>query len=232
MKRAIAVFLILAMLSPVLLLPASAAESDQYYFEKNMVSFYGSFVMPFMDGAFITEEIVPDGVYNLDVFFADDLGFVIDDFHMEPITVNYVPTDFDEATLLASISDTVFSYSYANEAFTAPCTVTLILLADMGTVALISGDIFIPFSESHTSCFYFDDVSDAILLTAQSLDSVSDILPYFLGQVMHTFVDFSVSNLVIIILASLGLCCSPVILWFGYRFVKKKVVSAFKKGKI
>ena len=43
---------------------------------------------------------------------------------------------------------------------------------------------------------------------------------------------FTVDNLQAIIITSLGLCAGLFIFWFAYRFIKRKVEKALKKGSI
>ena len=43
--------------------------------------------------------------------------------------------------------------------------------------------------------------------------------------------DLTGMNLTTIILAGVGIAAAPVIAWYGYRFIKCKAASAFKKGK-
>lgn len=44
--------------------------------------------------------------------------------------------------------------------------------------------------------------------------------------------DFSSTNLATVLLAGLGMAVGPAIFWFGFRYVKGKVVKAFTKGKL
>lgn len=44
--------------------------------------------------------------------------------------------------------------------------------------------------------------------------------------------DFSVGNLQTILFAALGITVGLGIFWFGYRFIKRKVIGAMKKGTI
>lgn len=43
---------------------------------------------------------------------------------------------------------------------------------------------------------------------------------------------FTVSNLQTIIITALGLCAGFFLFWFAYRFIKRKVEKAMKKGSI
>lgn len=44
--------------------------------------------------------------------------------------------------------------------------------------------------------------------------------------------DFTTENLSIILLAGLGLSVGPALWWFGFRWIKGKVVKAFTKGRL
>ena len=46
------------------------------------------------------------------------------------------------------------------------------------------------------------------------------------------FSDFSVSNLVIIIGAALGIGVTLFLFWFAYRFIKRQAVKGITKGKL
>lgn len=53
-----------------------------------------------------------------------------------------------------------------------------------------------------------------------------------LESIKGLFSDFSVANLVKIIGAALGLAVVLFLFWFAYRFIKRAVVKALKKGSI
>lgn len=44
--------------------------------------------------------------------------------------------------------------------------------------------------------------------------------------------NFNTENLLIIIAAALGVSIGLVLLWFGYGFIKRKLMGALRKGKI
>lgn len=52
------------------------------------------------------------------------------------------------------------------------------------------------------------------------------------SQVTGMLGDFSVTNLVTILGAGLGLCVGLVLFWFAFRWIKGKVMGALKKGKL
>lgn len=51
-------------------------------------------------------------------------------------------------------------------------------------------------------------------------------------QITGMFSDFSVSNLVIIIGAALGIGVVLFLFWFAYRFIKRQAVKGITKGKL
>lgn len=65
-------------------------------------------------------------------------------------------------------------------------------------------------------------------VTAPTVDTTSlvDSIKTLLGGV------FTVENLVTIIGGALALTVGLVIFWFGFRFIKGKVLAALKKGKM
>ena len=69
MKRVIAVFLILAALFPALLLPAAAADPEEYVFERMENQFYATATpIPNKDG-FVLYEYLQPGLYQLKIVF-------------------------------------------------------------------------------------------------------------------------------------------------------------------
>lgn len=54
----------------------------------------------------------------------------------------------------------------------------------------------------------------------------------FLTTIKGGLGDFSVANLGTIIVAVLGVTVGLVIAWFAYNFIKRKVSSAMKKGRL
>ncbi len=51
-------------------------------------------------------------------------------------------------------------------------------------------------------------------------------------QITGLFSDFSVSNLIIIIGAALGIGVVLFLFWFAYRFIKRQAVKGITKGKL
>ncbi len=67
-----------------------------------------------------------------------------------------------------------------------------------------------------------------VTVTAPTVDTATftDTIKTMLGSV------FTVDNLVTIIVAALSLCVGFFIFWFAYRFIKRKVEKAMKKGSL
>lgn len=57
-------------------------------------------------------------------------------------------------------------------------------------------------------------------------------LSEFLPTITDGLAEFSVKNLSIVLVAGITAAAAPALAWFGYRFVKGKVVKALTKGKI
>lgn len=57
-------------------------------------------------------------------------------------------------------------------------------------------------------------------------------LSTFITTITSALKDFTTDNLAVILVAALGLTVGPFICWFAYRFIKRKVAGAMKKGSI
>lgn len=57
-------------------------------------------------------------------------------------------------------------------------------------------------------------------------------LSTFITTVTGALGDFTTTNLATILVAALGLTAALAIAWFAYRFIKRKVSGAMKKGSI
>lgn len=44
--------------------------------------------------------------------------------------------------------------------------------------------------------------------------------------------DFSTGNLITLLAAGIGICGGLVLLWFGFNYLKRKLMGALKKGKL
>lgn len=67
-----------------------------------------------------------------------------------------------------------------------------------------------------------------VTVTAPTVDAASytDTIKTMLGSV------FTVDNLITVIVAALGMCAGFFIFWFAYRFIKRRVEKAMKKGSL
>lgn len=54
----------------------------------------------------------------------------------------------------------------------------------------------------------------------------------FISSITTALGDFTTDNLATILVAALGLTATLAIAWFAYRFIKRKVAGAMKKGSI
>lgn len=61
---------------------------------------------------------------------------------------------------------------------------------------------------------------------------VSEGLSSFISSITGALADFTTTNLATILVAALGLTAGLAIAWFAYRFIKGKVSSAMRKGKL
>lgn len=73
----------------------------------------------------------------------------------------------------------------------------------------------------------------AVFRLADAVATVTDTdFDSAIESIKGLFGDFSVANLVKILGAALGLSVILFLFWFAYRFVKRAVVKALKKGSI
>lgn len=68
-----------------------------------------------------------------------------------------------------------------------------------------------------------------MLLTSSG---VSEGLSSFISSITGALGDFTITNLATILVAALGLTAGLAIAWFAYRFIRGKVSSAMRKGKL
>lgn len=62
--------------------------------------------------------------------------------------------------------------------------------------------------------------------------SETNTLATFVSGITDALKDFTTSNLSTILVAALGVAAILVVAWFAYRWLSRKVIGAFKKGKI
>lgn len=62
--------------------------------------------------------------------------------------------------------------------------------------------------------------------------TVADGLSGWITSITSALSDFSVANLITIIVAVLGITVGFAVFWFAYRFIIRKVSKAMKSGKV
>lgn len=78
-------------------------------------------------------------------------------------------------------------------------------------------------------------MASCLALSASAVEgssTVSSDLGTFIDSIKGALGDFTTTNLATILVASLSLTVGLAIAWFAFRFIKGKVSSALKKGKI
>lgn len=217
MKRVIAVFLILAALFPALLLPAAAADPEEYVFEKQDIGLYADF---YPDGSltYFCNEHIPEGSYKVDFILTDDLilagatySVVVSSFYVHYGDIWLYGDLFRGCPL-------TFDCSISGPGYFDSAVLTSYL------VSVDQESSYFVFPEN------FSDSLRCIVLTP--CFTVGSQLDVFVGDVVRGMFELSGTNLITIILVALGIVVTPVLLWFGYRFVKRKVVVSFRKGKV
>lgn len=198
--------LLVLLLISVLASPALAAET--YVFERYV--FPAALADDFEFGytseyGFCYPGEVPKGEYLVDFG-----GFTVD----EPITLlfdNYEP-------------DGDFYYSVVS------------ITVDLGDGISGALDLLFAFAEGVTLVLVNDTVpnegSVLILSRAGSLPSSGVNMSGMMSGVVEQMHEFSTVNLLTILGATVGACVGVVIIWFGYRYSKRKISSALKKGKM
>jgi len=231
-KRVLPVVLVLSILFPVLLLPAVAVEPEEYVFEPyEMPSLYSDH--PFLPdddlGTFAYFGHLPDGRYTMELD--------VNDTYLYEYGLNYS---------ISGVFDLTFDYISDED---IPSLIVPIVLEvtdlDSGITNSYSFNILFEIygynsSDFTITAFYVvsGDNTDAVVdlsfldqVVLVSYDLGNDLNP-FLTTLVSGLVDLSVGNIVQVILVALGVVSAPVLCWFGYRFVKRKLLKSFKKGKI
>lgn len=216
MKRALSLILVLAIFFPALLLPAFAAEPDEYVFELiEPVSTYSRDYNTDKVGiVFVYYDVIPDGYYQMILTDSTGSQIVSGVFYFSFIDPSltdtlriYSPIIFDNLTYYHNgnsrkLNNVYFSYYSWH--------------------SRLNVDVL---SNSKTYSHVFTEMRFRSV-------SINDLSESFLSIISSGLVDLSGNNLFSVILVSLGIVTTPVILWFGYRFVKRNVVKSFTKGKM
>lgn len=209
MKRVLCYVLILALIVPVFLVPVLAAT----VYEFGPIPFTLS-QFDFIQEAFETQLVscydgyIPEGRYTLS-FYEDDILLTSEPFDL--VYSTYSDLQF---------SDFNAFYVLGEESFSMP--MRLISYSTPESVVSLIG-IFYDNVMSY-------DMPPVVFLT--SVDSGGFPLETFLFSVTDGFVDYNMDTLTSVFVSGLSLACFGVICWFGYRFVKRKVIRGVFKGKI
>ena len=62
--------------------------------------------------------------------------------------------------------------------------------------------------------------------------SETNSLSTFVTAITGALSDFTTTNLSTILVAALGIAAILVVAWFAYRWLSRKVIGAFKRGRI
>lgn len=54
----------------------------------------------------------------------------------------------------------------------------------------------------------------------------------YVSEITGALTDFSTGNLIIILVAGVGIAAGLVLLWFGFNYIKRKLMAALRKGKL
>ena len=223
MKRVLSVVLVLSILFPVLLLPAAAAEPEEYvfeYFEMPVVYVDYPFLPNDDYSVFWYDGVLPEGVYTI-----------------IPVTNAHMAQQGFKYSILGTYCIKYDSYDHDIQGHPFVTSLSATMTYPDNSVQHVNVDV---------SLLLFDDDVDQYTLfslynggTFPFVDSVIFVsydfgieLTSFLGSLTAGLVDLSVGNIVQVILVALGVVSAPVLCWFGYRFVKRKLLKSFKKGKI
>lgn len=206
MKRLVCFFLAV-LLVPVLAFSASAAEVYEFEYMAMPYVLSDSFDFNLGSDGLYMDGLLPAGVYHFSVYDGDQLIFS---------TVDPIVLRFETLVEIGScsrfsliISDVTLSFIVLRtDVFSDPVTI-------------------IGLEEGSLSCTL------AVATRIGDLPGSDDIgLISFLDSVKTGFIEYSTSNLVKVIVSGLILACSPVMAWFAYRFIKRKVANSVFKGRL
>ena len=206
--------LILAVLLIVPVLPIGAAAAEIYEFEYMYLPYTLNDSFDFVpgEGMFYYDGYLPDGLYNVfisgpDVFYSS----------LEPLSIVFTMMESDGIVADAFLSDFVISSSIGS----FDSSITIVKGDFLGGTGILLGDSF------------FDVGYSVRLERVGDVSTSGDIgLSSFLESVKTGLIEYSTTNMVKIIVVALILACSPLLAWFGYRFLKHKVTKSVFKGRL
>ena len=219
MKKALALTFILALILPVLLLPAVAAEEEtRFLFERvEPISTFSNnqFEMDERDNFYCEDLDLKEGYYYLEIF---GIGSFF--LKSEPFYLSSPDSDLFKADNIFFSPDSICSSPH-----------TLDILYSRGLISHNFSSNFCSSLYSKITYFYLIPIEEVD--SGEDLDgTISSDLTFFLTSIKTGLSDFTGTTLSAIVLGGLGVCAAPVLVWFGYRFIKGKAVKAFKKGKV
>lgn len=217
MKRWFCLILAALLIVPVLPVSAAAAEIYEFEYMEPIALYEDRFGFEFDGGSFYCPVIIPDGVYNVIFTFIHSNGGV----------VSFCASSVNISFLYNSELDCDFFSGYIPFLHSSGDSVDL--FCAIGRGVSLDGSVFmIDYS-----------LGDEYESPSVSLERVGDLpdsgdigLSNFLSSVSTGLVEYSTTNLVLIVFAALILACSPLMAWFGYRFLKRKVTKSVFKGRL
>lgn len=207
MKRWFCLILVTLLIVPVLPIGAAAAEVYEFEYMEMPVALNVNFDFSEYDGALLYDGILPPGIYDgvlLEDEFVSHFG--------SPVVI---PFDI-----------------YFPDGGAWGCEVAVNLVGQFNS------------SQVTMNCFILED-STLIVINGSSnpgtvltLTRIGDLpgsndigLTGFLDSVKTGFIEYSTANLGKVIIFGLVVACSLVMVWFAYRFIKRKVTKSVFKGR-
>lgn len=167
--------------------------------------------LPNSDGDLVCDSFLVPGSYQFSCVFLNGFSGV----GLSPCVVSYDDSGVSpelsfEAEILDGSGQSLGVQSgtfYLGYDVTSGCT---FLISGGGGSLPISSALFVPVSS-------VPDVSTS--------DLMADVASLFSGN-------FNVHNLLIVIAAALGVSVGLVLLWFGFGYIKEKLLAALRKGRV
>lgn len=216
MKRWFCLILAALLIVPVLPVGAAAAEIYEFEYMEPVALYADQFDFSLNDGdMFFCDSIIPPGSYVLHFQVTDSYGNYFTGVS-EPFVLSFV--SFSEDGVIFDLF-----HGDISACIDSKCSLVNIIV---GTGHNLGGSLF-------QSDFLVGPESYFILERVDSFSTSGDIgLSSFLESIRSGLLEYSTSNLAIVIFAGLILACSLLLAWFGYRFLKRKVTKSVFKGRL
>ena len=224
MKKVVSYVLLCSLLFSLLILPASAAESEEYVFEYfEMPALYAEYPFELDENytCFLMEGYLPEGVYKTSIICGDYPDGTVSNYYFEinePFNVRY--ENYPDLKV-CFLELTVSLYYKFNGALLGSEVVPYLILYEDGYTCI--------------GLYGTNDISEMSFvdqLILISYDPVYEDIVSVSSALRSNLQDLTGMNLTTIILAGIGIAAAPAIAWCGYRFIKRKAIGAFKKGKL